>query len=84
MPKMKTKSSAKKRFKVTKTGKVKVKQANARHMLMNKPTKRKRHARGMTVMAKPDARIVLRNFMPYNRKNKKATANDNTQNGGQD
>lgn len=82
MPKMKTKSSAKKRFKVTKTGKVKVKQANARHMLMNKPTKRKRHARGTTVMCAADARIVLRSFMPYNRKSKKVrTANDN--NGGQ-
>lgn len=77
MPKMKTKSGAKKRFKVTKTGKVKVKQANARHMLMNKPTKRKRHARGTTVLCAADARIVLRSFMPYARKNKK-TANDNT------
>jgi large subunit ribosomal protein L35 len=83
MPKMKTKSSAKKRFKVTKTGKVKVKQANARHMLMNKPKKRKRNARGTTVMCAADARIVLRSFMPYNRKAKKASSNDNTQNGGQ-
>ena len=68
MPKMKTKSSAKKRFKVTKTGKVKVKQANARHMLMNKPQKRKRHARGTTVLCAADARIVLRSFMPDRKK----------------
>ena len=81
MPKMKTNSSAKKRFKVTKTGKVKVKQANARHMLMNKPTKRKRHARGTTVLCDADTRIILRSFMPYARKAKKTrTANDN---GGQ-
>jgi len=82
MPKMKTKSSAKKRFKVTKSGKVKAKGANTRHMLMNKPTKRKRQARGTTVMCDADARIVLRNFMPYGRKAKKTrTANDNQ--GGQ-
>ena len=84
MPKMKTKSSAKKRFKVTKSGKVKAKQANARHMLMNKPTKRKRQARGTTVLCKADARIVLRSFMPYQRKKASRTAaNENTNNGGQ-
>lgn len=71
MPKMKTKSSAKKRFKVTAKGKVKVKQANARHMLMNKSKSMKRKARGTTVMSDPDARIVLRNFLPYGRKRKK-------------
>ncbi len=83
MPKMKTKSSAKKRFRVTKSGKVKAKQANARHMLMNKPTKRKRQARGTTVLCKADARIILRSFMPYNRKNKKTSSNDNSNTGGQ-
>lgn len=79
MPKMKTNSGAKKRFKITKSGKVKVKQANARHMLMNKPKKRKRHARGTTVLCAADARIVMRSLMPYSRKSKKATsANDNS------
>lgn len=82
MPKLKTKSSAKKRFSVTKTGKVKAKQANARHMLMNKPKKRKRNARGTTVLCKADARIVLRNFMPYKRKNKTANDNASKENGG--
>ncbi|HVJ36128.1 MAG TPA: bL35 family ribosomal protein, partial [Dongiaceae bacterium] len=37
MPKMKTKSSAKKRFKLTATGKVKFKPANKRHGLINRP-----------------------------------------------
>lgn len=83
MPKMKTNSGAKKRFKVTKSGKVKAKQANARHMLMNKPTKRKRHARGTTVLCKADARIILRSLMPYSRKSK-PRANDNSNQGGQD
>jgi large subunit ribosomal protein L35 len=68
MPKMKTKSSVKRRFKVTKTGKVLRKGANTRHMLINKPKKRKRQARGTHVMSKPDTRIVLRNFFPYKRK----------------
>lgn len=84
MPKMKTKSSAKKRFKITKSGKVKIKGANTRHMLMNKPTKRKRQARGTTIMCDADARIVLRNFMPYQRRKASRTtmtANDNTTGG---
>ena len=74
MPKMKTHSSAKKRFKVTKSGKVKVKQAYARHMMQNKSKSMKRKARGTTLMAVADARRVLRNFMPWNRKTKKAAA----------
>lgn len=71
MPKMKTKSGAKKRFKVTKSGKVKSKQAYMRHMQMNKPKSMKRKARGTSVLSKEDARIVLRNFLPYSRKTKK-------------
>lgn len=42
MPKMKTNSSAKKRFKVTGTGKIKRKHAFKRHILTKKATKRKR------------------------------------------
>jgi large subunit ribosomal protein L35 len=75
MPKMKTNSGAKKRFKVTAKGRVKVKQANARHMLMNKPKKRKLHARGTTVLCEADERIILRNFLPYGRKRKVARGN---------
>lgn len=70
MPKMKTKSGAKKRFKVTKTGRVKSKQAFMRHMQMNKPKSMKRKARGTDTLSDPDARIVLRNFLPYARKKK--------------
>ena len=65
MPKMKTKSSAKKRFRVTGTGKVKCKQAFARHMMRNKPKKMKRKARGTTVLFKADGEKVLSYFMPY-------------------
>ncbi len=42
MPKMKTNSSAKKRFKVTGTGKISRKHAYKRHILTKKSTKRKR------------------------------------------
>lgn len=74
MPKMKTKSSAKKRFKVTAKGKVKAKKAFTSHMMMNKSKKMKRKAKGTDVMSDPDARIVLRNFMPYARKKKKSAS----------
>lgn len=74
MPKMKTKSGAKKRFRVTSSGKVKVKQAKMRHMQMNKPKSMKRKAKGLTLLCDADERIVLRNFLPYSRKKKKTSA----------
>jgi len=74
MPKMKTHSGAKKRFKVTSKGKVKAQNAFMRHMQMNKPKSMKRKARGMNVLSDPDARKVLRNWLPYARKKKKNTA----------
>ena len=47
MPKMKTKSSAKKRFRVRPGGTVKRGQAFKRHILTKKTTKNKRHLRGI-------------------------------------
>ena len=46
MPKMKTKSGAKKRFRVRGSGSVKRSQAFKRHILTKKSTKNKRHLRG--------------------------------------
>jgi len=46
MPKMKTKSSAKKRFRVRSSGSIKRSQAFRRHILTKKSTKTKRHLRG--------------------------------------
>jgi large subunit ribosomal protein L35 len=43
MPKMKTKSSAKKRFTITGSGKIKRKHAFKSHILTKKSTKRKRN-----------------------------------------
>ena len=71
MPKLKSNSGAKKRFSTTARGKVKVKNAYARHMMQNKSKKMKRKARGTKLLCDADARIVLRNFLPYSRKIKK-------------
>ena len=71
MPKMKTKSSAKKRFKVTSKGKIKAGAAFTSHMMMNKSKKMKRKANRTQVLSEPDAKIILSNFLPYNRKKKK-------------
>ena len=65
MPKMKTKGSAKKRFRITGSGKVKFKPANKGHRLMQKPKAAKRKARGTFTMEKGDAQKVLQSFMPY-------------------
>lgn len=68
MPKMKTKSGAKKRFRVTGSGRVKAKPAKMRHMQMNKPKSMKRKARGTQALCDADNKIVLDNFLPYARK----------------
>ena len=66
MPKMKTKSSAKKRFKMTATGKVKSAQAGKRHGMIKRTNKFIRNARGTTTLSEPDAKII-KSMMPYAR-----------------
>lgn len=66
MPKMKTKSSAKKRFKVSAKGKVIAAQAGKRHGMIKRHKKFIRNARGTTVLSEQDARIV-KSYMPYDR-----------------
>ncbi|MBT3915322.1 MAG: 50S ribosomal protein L35 [Rhodospirillaceae bacterium] len=66
MPKMKTKSSAKKRFRTTATGKVRGNPAGKQHFLRRRPQKMKRKTRGTMIMADSDARKI-KSFMPYNR-----------------
>jgi large subunit ribosomal protein L35 len=63
MPKMKTKSSAKKRFKLTGTGKVMAPVAYKRHNLRKRSQKMKRQARGTMVLAAGDAAKVIRHFL---------------------
>ena len=64
MPKLKTKSGAKKRFRLTATGKIKASHAFKRHNLRKRSQKMKRNTRGTHVMSDQDARIV-RQFIPY-------------------
>ena len=66
MPKMKTKSSCKKRFKTTASGRVVAAQAGKRHGMIKRTHKFIRNARGTTEMSKPDQKIV-KQFMPYDR-----------------
>ena len=66
MPKMKTKSSAKKRFKISATGKVIAGQAGKRHGMIKRTKKFIRDARGTTVLSEPDAKII-KGYMPYDR-----------------
>jgi large subunit ribosomal protein L35 len=64
MPKMKTKSGAKKRFKVTATGRIKVAQAGKRHGMIKRTRKFIRNARGTTTLSPQDEKIV-KQFLPY-------------------
>ena len=63
MPKMKTKSGAKKRFKVTGSGKVVVAHSGKRHGMRKRPQKVKRSARGTKALASGQANKVLQYYL---------------------
>ncbi|MGN6640319.1 MAG: 50S ribosomal protein L35 [Mucilaginibacter sp.] len=60
MPKMKTNSSAKKRFKLTGTGKIARKNAFKSHILTKKSTKRKRNLTHVSLVSDADTGNVKR------------------------
>ncbi|MEM8744550.1 MAG: 50S ribosomal protein L35 [Pseudomonadota bacterium] len=64
MPKLKTKSGAKKRFRLTASGKVRGQQAGKQHGMIKRTKKFIRNARGTTILSDQDARIVKK-FLPY-------------------
>jgi len=64
MPKMKTKSSVKKRFKITATGKVLAGPGNKRHGLINRTQKMKRSNRGSQVLTEADGKTI-KQWAPY-------------------
>lgn len=64
MPKLKSKSGAAKRFKALGSGRFKRAQANLRHILTKKSTKRKRNLRGTTAVSAADHAHV-RSMLPY-------------------
>ena len=70
MPKLKTNSSVKKRFKVTGTGKVKAQAAGKRHGMIKRTTKFVRDARGTMVLSEPDTKRV-KQWLPYASKARK-------------
>ena len=64
MPKLKTKSGAKKRFKMTASGKIKAGVAGKRHRLISHNGKYIRQQRGTKVLSASDAKII-KNYLPY-------------------
>ena len=64
MPKMKSHSGAKKRFKISKSGNVKFAKANRGHFLTEKSQKRKRHLRKGGYLA-PANEATIKSMMPY-------------------
>jgi large subunit ribosomal protein L35 len=64
MPKLKTKSGAKKRFKITATGKLKAGVAGKRHRLISHNSKYIRQNRGTKVMSASDQKTI-RSYLPY-------------------
>ena len=64
MPKMKTKASVKKRFKLTASGKVKYTPMGKRHGMIKRSNKFIRDARGMGTLSEPAGKIVKK-YMPY-------------------
>ena len=64
MPKLKTKSGTKKRFKISANGKVIASQAGKRHGMIKRTKKFIRQARGTAPLCEADAKIV-KSFMPY-------------------
>jgi large subunit ribosomal protein L35 len=64
MPKMKTKSGAKKRFKITAAGKVVYAQSGKRHGMIKRTNKQIRNLRGTSILFKSDGDRVKKFFMP--------------------
>ena len=64
MPKLKTKSGAAKRFKITGTGRVKYCQAGKRHGMIKRTKKQIRNLRGTNVLFKTDGDNVKKFFLP--------------------
>ncbi|MCW2273191.1 large subunit ribosomal protein L35 [Rhodoblastus acidophilus] len=64
MPKLKTKSGAKKRFKITGTGKVVYAQRGKRHGMIKRTKKQIRNLRGTNILFKTDGDNVKKFFLP--------------------
>lgn len=65
MPKLKTKSAVKKRFKLTATGHVIGTQAGKKHFMRRRTKAQLRNLRGTTILCDQDAKNVKKFFLPY-------------------
>ena len=63
MPKLKTKSSAKKRFKLTSSGKVRFYSAYLSHNTFKRPQQMKRQNRGSQIVKECDAKAIKRYYL---------------------
>ena len=64
MPKLKSKSGAKKRFSFTASGKIRRSQAGKQHGMIKRTNKQIRNQRGTSIVSDADAKIVKK-FLPY-------------------
>ncbi len=64
MPKLKTKTGAKKRFKITGTGKVVYAQRGKQHCMIKRTKKQIRNHRGTNVLFKSDGDNIIKYFLP--------------------
>jgi large subunit ribosomal protein L35 len=64
MPKVKTKSGAKKRFSLTASGKVRINQAGKRHGMVKRTKKQIRNQRGTTIAFDTDGKNIKRYMLP--------------------
>ncbi len=71
MPKLKTHSGAKKRFKVSHTGKVSSGKACKRHRLVSKSKKAKRDGKANKILGYMDAKTVLSHLLPFSKKKRR-------------
>lgn len=65
MPKLKTKSGVKKRFKLTATGKVIASQSGKQHFMRRRTKSQLRNLRGTTILCDSDAKNLIKFFLPY-------------------
>ncbi len=65
MPKLKTKSAAKKRFKLNASGKVIATQAGKKHFMRRRTKAQLRNLRGTTILKAQDAKNIIKYFLPY-------------------
>lgn len=65
MPKMKTKSAVKKRFKLTASGKLKATQAGKQHYMRRRTKSQLRNQRGTTILEGQEAKNLIKYFLPY-------------------